>query len=110
MRLLERAAFPLVQLRSRKTVEHNHPTRPIMLTNITSIALNDALKQGGRRQPLLRNLSPGSVTSACRRQVPGPTLPVARSGVRIWRAEPIDARHGRAALLERGVAAVDRPV
>src|SRR5262249_14085597 len=49
-------------------------------------------------------------TSTRRRHVPGPAFPVARSGVRIWRAEPIYAGNGRAALLERGVAAVDRPV
>src|SRR5262245_8234269 len=60
---------------------------------------------------LQTDLALGSVraTSARRRQIPGPASPIARSGVRIWRAEPIDARHGRAALLERGVAAVDPP-
>jgi hypothetical protein len=62
--------------------------------------------------PRKRDLSLASVraNSARRRHIPGPAFPVARSGVRIWRAEPINARHGRAALLERGVAAVDRPV
>jgi len=65
-----------------------------------------------RSRPVEKDLSLASIraTSARRRHVPGPAFPVARSGVRIWRAEPIDARHGRAALLERGVAAVDRPV
>src|SRR5215475_1030749 len=65
-----------------------------------------------RSRPVEKDLSLASVraTSARWRHVPGPAFPVARSGVRIWRAEPIDARHGRAALLERGVAAVDRPV
>src|SRR5262249_17128836 len=32
------------------------------------------------------------------------------TGISGGEAEPIDARHGRVALLERGVAAVDRPV
>src|SRR5262249_7004023 len=65
-----------------------------------------------RPPPVGKDLSLRSrrATPACRRRVPGPAFPVARSGVRIWRAEPIDARYGRAALLERGVAAVDRPV
>src|SRR5262249_12365793 len=57
-------------------------------------------------------LAPARVRAfwARRLPVPVPAFPVACSGVRIWRAEPIDARHGRAALLERGIAAVDRPV
>jgi hypothetical protein len=48
-----------------------------------------------------------STASARRRQVPGPASPVTRPGVRIERAETIDPRHGREALLDRGVAAVD---
>src|SRR5262249_26052444 len=61
---------------------------------------------------LKRDLSLASerAISARRRHVPGPAFPVACSGVRIWRAEPIDARHGRAALLERGIATVNRSV
>jgi hypothetical protein len=47
-----------------------------------------------------------STGSATRRQVPGPASPVTRPGVRIGRAETIDAPHGRPALLERGEAAV----
>src|SRR6266511_2678562 len=41
-----------------------------------------------------------------RRQVPVPACAVTRAGVWIGLAETIDARHARAALLERGVAAV----
>src|SRR5262247_4250090 len=41
------------------------------------------------------------------RQVPASASPIARAGVRIGRAESINARHAREALLLRGVAAVD---
>jgi hypothetical protein len=79
------------------------------MASSTSGGTEGACRQRSRRGKRL-TLASVRATSARRRHVPGPAFPVARSGVRIWRAEPIDARHGRAALLERGVAAVDRPV
>src|SRR5215472_652037 len=57
--------------------------------------------------PALLSLRSVSTTSGGRRQVPAPASPIARAGVRIWRAESINARHARKALLLRGVAAVD---
>src|SRR5499426_4815900 len=50
---------------------------------------------------------PVASRSAAWRQVPASASPIARAGVRIGRAESINARHAREALLLRGVAAVD---